>query len=146
MTFRESPTATEDNPLYGYTRNYWSDLYSHGLLYGPHEQDVDAYLYYASYGGADPKNFVVDGPGLARLLNIPIYAGIGLAVVGGALTWGTIGWVLDPHDRRSGGLWERQFLWTDDTVGDRVESFWESGEDLDDDADRVVWFERPNWW
>jgi hypothetical protein len=68
-----------------------------------YEDDVNAFLYYGSYGLLDPKNPTVDAPATKAATGWGYGKSLSVTLVGGFVTWGAVGWVLDPHGRREGG-------------------------------------------
>jgi|AMFO01.1.fsa_nt_gi hypothetical protein len=82
-----------------------------GLMYvtpEKYEDDVNAFLYYGSMGLFDPKNPTVDAPTTARATGWSYGKSLGFTLIGGFVVWGTLGWIVDPADRREGGLAERE--------------------------------------
>jgi len=82
-----------------------------GLMYvtpEKYEDDVNAFLYYGSMGLLDPKNPSVDAPATARATGWSYGKSLGFTLIGGFIVWGTLGWLVDPQDRREGGLAETE--------------------------------------
>jgi len=82
-----------------------------GLMYvtpEKYEDDVNAFLYYGSMGLFDPKNPTVDAPATAKATGWSYGKSLGFTLVGGFVVWGTLGWIVDPKDRREGGLAETE--------------------------------------
>jgi hypothetical protein len=82
-----------------------------GLMYvtpEEYEDDVSAFLYYGSMGLLDPKNPTVDAPTTARATGWSYGRALGFTLIGGFVVWGTVGWAIDPQDRREGGLAETE--------------------------------------
>ena len=63
-----------------------------------------AWASYASLGLLDPKNFVLDGPILARYFGVSYIAGVAIASFTGAVLTGTLLYVVDPQHKSRYGL------------------------------------------
>lgn len=77
-----------------------------GLMYVTPEQyedDVNAFLYYGTYGLLDPKNPTVDAPATKVATGWSYPKALSVTLVGGFVTWGVVGWLIDPHEKRGGG-------------------------------------------
>ncbi len=95
------------------------DLFSKGAPF----DDVGAFIYYASWGAADPKAPLVEIPATMRLFNLGFTAAYFRQLPFAMVVSGFLGWAFDPADRREGGLLEREQ--TPPAPG----SFWSRGMD-----------------
>jgi len=81
-----------------------------GIMYvtpEEYEDDVNAFLFYMSMGMLDPTN-IADVPfWKARGWSTP--ASFGLMALRATIIGGLIGWVVDPMDKRAGGIAEYQW-------------------------------------
>jgi len=81
-----------------------------GLMYvtpEEYEDDVNAFIYYMSMGMLDPTN-IADVPfWKARGWSTP--GAVGLMVLRATVVAGLIGWVVDPMDKRAGGIAEYEW-------------------------------------
>lgn len=86
--------------------------------------DVSAVAYYGSFGLIDPKAPFVDAPALSAARGMSYWKSLMMVSGIGFLAWGFAGWIVDPADKREGGLWESevfQSAWEPITEG------WEMG-------------------
>lgn len=67
-------------------------------------QEARAWASYASLGLLDPKNFVLDGPVIARYLGVSYFTGVAIASFTGAIITGTILYGIDPQHKSRYGL------------------------------------------
>jgi len=63
-----------------------------------------AWGYYTLAGALDPKNPLVDARIAAGVFGVGWWAGLGIAIVGGAPIMGLVLTIIDPKDRYEGGL------------------------------------------
>jgi len=81
-----------------------------GIMYftpEEYEDDVNAFIYYMTMGMLDPTN-IADVPfWKAKGWSTP--AAFGLMTLRATLIGGLIGWVIDPMDKRAGGIAEYQW-------------------------------------
>ncbi len=80
------------------------DLFSKGAPF----EDVGAFVYYASWGAADPKAPLVEIPATMRLFNLGFAAAYFRQLPFAMVVSGLLGWAFDPADRREGGLLDRE--------------------------------------
>jgi len=73
-----------------------------------YEDDVNAFLYYGQVGLMDPTN-TTDAYGFSKLTGFGYPFSFLTVCVGGFLMWGIMGWWVDPHDKREGGLAETEW-------------------------------------
>lgn len=74
-----------------------------GLMYltpVEYQDDVNAFLYYGTFGLMDPKNPTIDAPATRKATGWSYSKALGFTLIGGFLFWGTLGWFIDPKDKR----------------------------------------------
>jgi len=79
-----------------------------------YEDDVDAMIFYGSFGLLDPTN-VTDAALLSSWSGMGYGKSFATVAIGGFLFWGILGWTVDPADVREGGLAEKDwYQWITD--------------------------------
>lgn len=73
---------------------------------GTGNQHVDSFLYYGTFGLADPKAPFVDAPAIRASSGMTYGKSLFAASMIGFLSMGAVGWLFDPSDKREGGVWE----------------------------------------
>ena len=100
--------------------------------YIPESQELDfdtgAFLYYATIGAVDPKAPVVDAPAVMAAQKGTYARALGTVVFVGALAWGIGGYIVDPFDKREGGLWESPII---QSAWIPIKQGWEMGRESD---------------
>ncbi len=73
--------------------------------------DVDAFVYYGSFGLLDPK-MPFEAYGYKRAFGLVGWRGLaigaGISMSSGFLLAGTVGYIFDPADRREGGIMQSE--------------------------------------
>ena len=73
-----------------------------------YEDDVNAFLFYGTFGLFDPKNAVLDAPALKASTGWSFGKSFAAVTLGGFVTYGIAGWLIDPADKRDGGWAETE--------------------------------------
>ena len=95
---------------------------------GTGNEDIDAFVYYGTFGLVDPKAPIVDAPAISKATGLSYGKALLSASVIGFLTMGAIGWVFDPQDKRRGGVWESEIF---QSAWQPIKQGWEMGRESD---------------
>jgi hypothetical protein len=93
-----------------------------------HADDVEAFVYYGSFGLLDPK-MPIEAFAIRRTLGMTgvrgLLAGAGISSGGGIAAAAVVGWLLDPAHKREGGL--DDFIASNPGRPPKVHRGWELG-------------------